>query len=91
MSTSLHGCIHQQLNNARKLCQITIRLKHRSTPLLFAICSLLPSVPPYTKRGRLSNQSPVLMSQYIRACFRVIPYTVSTNLVSSQKIYIKVI
>ena len=40
MSTSLHGCIHQQLNNARKLCQITIRLKHRSTPLLFAIFAL---------------------------------------------------
>jgi len=40
MSTSLHGCIHQQLSNARKLCQIysafgpiTIRLKHRPTPL----------------------------------------------------------
>ena len=40
MSTSPHGCIHQQLSNARKLCQIysafgpiTIRLKHRPTPL----------------------------------------------------------
>ena len=69
MSTSLHGCIHQQLNNARKLCQITIRLKHRSTPLLFAICSLLPSVPPYTKRGHLSNQSSVFGASVINHLF----------------------